>query len=114
MVKSAIELADITTEDPHAGLPDREELGTIAGDLRLYSADVECLETALKIDTAKRAEDAALSADPRISNSEGASFDTHTGRHIFANSRGFCGRISLQLLLALHRSCGARGRIHGA
>jgi PmbA protein len=91
MVKSAIELADITTDDPHAGLPDREELGSIDGDLRLYSADVEGLETGLKIDTAKRAEEAALSADPRITNSEGASFDTHTGRHIFANSRGFAG-----------------------
>jgi len=91
MVKSAIELADITTEDPHAGLPDREELGSIPGDLGLYSPDVEGLETALKISTAKRAEEAALSADPRISNSEGASFDTHLGRHIFANSRGFAG-----------------------
>jgi PmbA protein len=91
MVKSAIELADITTEDPHADLPGVEELGSIPGDLGLYSADVEGLETALKISTAKRAEEAALSADPRITNSEGASFDTHVGRHIFANSRGFAG-----------------------
>ena len=91
LVKSAIELADITTEDPHAGLPDPDEFGSIDGDLRLYAADVETLETPLKIDTAKRAEEAALSADPRIFNSEGASFDNHTGRHIFANSRGFAG-----------------------
>ena len=91
MVKSAIELADITTEDPHADLPGVEELGSIPGDLGLYSADVEGLETALKISTAKLAEEAALSADPRITNSEGASFDTHVGRHIFANSRGFAG-----------------------
>jgi PmbA protein len=91
LVKSAIELADITTEDPHAGLPEPEELGALSGDLQLYSPDVEQLETALKIETARRAEEAALSADPRISNSEGASFDTHVGRHIFANSRGFAG-----------------------
>ena len=91
LVKSAIELADVTSEDPHAGLPEAEELGAIAGDLRLYSPDVEQLETALKIQTARRAEEAALSADPRISNSEGASFDTNVGRHIFANSRGFAG-----------------------
>jgi PmbA protein len=91
LVKSAIELADITTEDPHAGLPEPEELGALAGDLQLYSPDVEQLETALKIETARRAEEAALSTDPRISNSEGASFDTHVGRHIFANSRGFAG-----------------------
>jgi len=91
LVKSAIELADITTEDPHAGLPDPDEFGAIDGDLGLYAADVETLETPLKIETAKRAEEAALSADPRIFNSEGASFDNHTGRHIFANSRGFAG-----------------------
>ncbi|HTX37271.1 MAG TPA: metallopeptidase TldD-related protein [Bryobacteraceae bacterium] len=91
LVHSAVELADITTEDPHAGLPDAAELGALPGDLRLYTPGVEGLDTALKIDFAKRAEDAALSADARISNSEGASFDTHTGRHIFANSRGFAG-----------------------
>ena len=91
LVKSAIELADITTEDPHAGLPDPEEFGSLPGDLDLFSPDVEGLETALKIETAKRAEEAALSADPRIFNSEGASFDSHVGRHIFANSRGFAG-----------------------
>lgn len=91
LVKSAIELADITTDDPHADLPEPGELGSIPGDLQLYSPDVEGLPTNVKVDAARRAEDAALSADPRIANSEGASFDTHTGRHIFANSRGFAG-----------------------
>jgi len=92
MVRSAIELADITSEDPHAGLPDADELGAIPGDLGLYSADVATLDPQLKIATAKRAEEAALSADARIFNSEGASFDNHVGRHIFANSRGFAGQ----------------------
>ena len=91
LVKSAIELADITTEDPHAGLPDPDEFGTLDGDLGMYSAEVAGLDTGRKIETAKRAEDAALSSDPRISNSEGASFDNYVGRHIFANSRGFAG-----------------------
>lgn len=91
LVKSAVELAEVTTEDPHAGLPEREELGSIAGDLQLYCGDVEQLETEVKIEMAKRGEAAALSADPRIVNSEGASFDSHLGRHVFANSRGFAG-----------------------
>ncbi len=91
LVKSAIELADITTEDPHAGLPEVDELGAIEGDLGLYSPDVADLETTVKIDAAKRAEAAALATDPRIFNSEGGGFDTYTGRHIFANSRGFAG-----------------------
>src|SRR5947209_8530437 len=54
LVRSAIELADITTEDPIAGLPEPDEFGSLDGDLQLYSADVESLETPLKIDTAKR------------------------------------------------------------
>jgi len=91
MVRSAIELAEITTEDPHAGLPDAADLGSIPGDLGMYCGDVEDLATDLKIDMARRAEDAALRADPRITNSEGASFDTHLGQHAFANSRGFAG-----------------------
>ncbi|HUP03366.1 MAG TPA: metallopeptidase TldD-related protein, partial [Bryobacteraceae bacterium] len=91
LLKSAIELAGITTEDPHAGLPDAEDLGSISTDLRLYEADLETLETPVRIEAARQAEAAALEADPRISNSEGASFDSHLGRHIFANSRGFAG-----------------------
>jgi PmbA protein len=92
MVSSAMELAEITSEDPHAGLPDPADLGSVAGDLGLYCRDVERLETELKIDTARRAEDAALRTDPRITNSEGASFDTHLGNRAFANSRGFAGQ----------------------
>ncbi|MGO4885286.1 MAG: TldD/PmbA family protein [Bryobacteraceae bacterium] len=91
MVRSAIELADITTEDPHAGLPDASELGSIPGDLGMYCGDVAGLATDVKIDMARRAEDASLRADPRITNSEGASFDTNVGNHAFANSRGFAG-----------------------
>jgi PmbA protein len=91
LVHSAMELADITTEDPHAGLPEPEELGSLTGDLQLYSEDVEGLPTGLKVELAKRTEEAALSYDPRIDNSEGASFDTHLGRQVFANSRGFAG-----------------------
>ena len=91
MVKSAIELGDITTEDPHAGLPDPGDFGSIPGDLGMYSPDIAKLDTAVKIDMAKHAEEAALSSDPRISNSEGASFDNYVGRHVFANSRGFAG-----------------------
>ena len=50
LVHSAVELADITTEDPHAGLPEREELGSIDGDLKLYSADVAGIETGTKVE----------------------------------------------------------------
>jgi PmbA protein len=91
MMKSAIELADLTTEDPHAGLPDPDEFGSVDGDLQLFSPGVAELDTGLKIETARRAECAALDFDKRITNSDGASFDNYVGRHIFANSRGFAG-----------------------
>jgi PmbA protein len=91
MVAAAIELAGVTTEDPFAGLADASEYGSIAGDLRMYNTDVEQLETGVKIAMAKRAEYAALHFDPRITISEGASFDSHLGHRVFANSRGFAG-----------------------
>ncbi|MGH9720502.1 MAG: TldD/PmbA family protein, partial [Bryobacteraceae bacterium] len=94
MIDSAMQLSRITTEDPFAGLPEPSDLGSIPGDLRLYSPDVAELEAPPKIDMARRAEEAALSTDPRIANSEGASFETHTGRHALANSLGFAGEYS--------------------
>lgn len=91
MVDEALALAKITTEDPHAGLPDAEELGAVQGDLGLYCEDVPALETGFKIEQARRAEEAALAADPRITNSEGASFTSFIGSRSFANSLGFSG-----------------------
>jgi PmbA protein len=91
LVRSAIELAEVTTEDPHAGLPEPEELGSLEGDLRLWCSDVGELDTPHRIELARRTEEAALAADPRIVNSEGASYDSHMGRNAFANSRGFAG-----------------------
>jgi PmbA protein len=91
MVDSALELAKITTEDPHAGLPEPEELGSVTGDLDLFHNDIERLDTPFKIEQAKLAECAALNFDPRIGTSEGASFDTYQGARYFANSRGFSG-----------------------
>jgi len=91
MVASAVDLAHVTTEDPQSGLPDATELGSLTGDLKLFSEEVARLPADLKIDTAKRAEAAALAFDPRITNSEGGSFDSNIGGRVFANSRGFAG-----------------------
>ncbi|HEY3838925.1 MAG TPA: metallopeptidase TldD-related protein [Bryobacteraceae bacterium] len=91
MLEAAFEIAEITTEDPFAGLPDPADLGKIEGDLQLYSGDIAVLSTPEKIELARRAENAALTFDPRITNSKGASFDTFEGRHVFANSLGFSG-----------------------
>ena len=91
MVDSAIHVTQISTEDPHAGLPDAAELGTFGGDLSLYSADIANIGTDFRVEQARATEEAAFAADPRVVNSEGASFDAHTGERLFANSRGFLG-----------------------
>ena len=91
MLKSALELAKITSEDPHAGIPEASKLGTLSGDLDLYHEDVYSLAGAERIDYARRAEKAALDTDPRLKNSEGGSFDAATGRKVLANSHGFVG-----------------------
>jgi PmbA protein len=91
MLKSALELARITSEDPFGGIPEAAQLGSLAGDLDLYSADVYSLPGEERIAYARRAEKAALDYDPRIRNSEGGSFDAATGRRVLANSHGFAG-----------------------
>jgi PmbA protein len=91
MVDAAIAIAGVTEEDPFAGLPEAEELGQITADLKLAEPDIPLVEAGSRIDAAKRAEGAALGADPRITNSEGASCETYSGCRVFANSRGFLG-----------------------
>jgi PmbA protein len=91
MVESALAIAAISTEDPYADLPDSSELGSLSGDLQLYSDDIRGIDTPARIQTALDTEEAALSWDTRITNSDGGSFKAHAGDRVFANSRGFLG-----------------------
>jgi len=91
LVAGALALAKMTEEDPFAGLPEAGEFGSLPGDLRLFDEDVYSLPGAERIEWARRAEAAALAADPRITNSDGGSFEAATGRKVLANSRGFAG-----------------------
>src|SRR6201984_1669570 len=43
MLKSALELAKITSEDPFGGIPEISQLGSLKGDLDLYHEDVYSL-----------------------------------------------------------------------
>ena len=91
LVEGAMALARVTEEDPFAGLAETAEFGALQQDLHLYFHDVYSLSGAERIDWARRCEAAALAADPRITNSDGGSFDASTGRKVLANSRGFAG-----------------------
>ncbi len=91
LVDGAITLAKITSEDPFAGLPEREEFGQLEGDLKLYFDDVTEQPPATRIEIARRAEAAAMAYDTRIQNSGGADFEAATSHKILMNSRGFTG-----------------------
>jgi PmbA protein len=91
LVSGAMALARISSPDPMRDLPDASALGIYEGDLALYHADVYSLPEPERIEYARRVEAAALSADPRIQNSDGGSFSASTGMRVFANSRGFLG-----------------------
>jgi PmbA protein len=91
LVEGALALAKVTEEDPFSGLPETGEFGSLSGDLHLYDEDVYSLPGPERIEWARRVEAAALEADPRITNSDGGSFDAATGSKVLANSRGFVG-----------------------
>ncbi|MFC0142438.1 metalloprotease PmbA [Erwinia mallotivora] len=85
-VQAAVDIARYTSPDPYAGVADRELLAFDAPDLDLFHpAD---LEPEQAIELAARAEQAALKADPRITNTEGGSFNSHVGIKVFGNSHG--------------------------
>src|ERR1700751_2118922 len=94
MVKSALDLSKITSEDPFGGIPPADQLGQLPGDLDLYHEDVYSLPGTERINYARRAENAALEFDPRIKNSDGGSFDAASGLKDLANSHGVVGEYS--------------------
>ncbi|HEX5683829.1 MAG TPA: metalloprotease PmbA [Ideonella sp.] len=91
-VRAAYDIARFTAEDPAAGLPDAEDLATaaeVAQDLDLFHPWALNAETAAEL--ARRAEEAALSVDKRITNSEGGSVSAQQSHFWSGNSRGFRG-----------------------
>src|SRR6201982_4006635 len=56
MLKSALELSKITSEDPFGGIPEASQLGSLTGDLDLYHDDVYSLPGTAGIDYARRSE----------------------------------------------------------
>ena len=89
LVSETCTLAKAVVEDPVSGLPAPDQMATEQPDLDLY--DETRLDTDRQIDLAKRAEAAALATDERITNSEGADFDSSWGRVVLGSSHGFIG-----------------------
>ncbi|MBT9318173.1 metalloprotease PmbA [Actinobacillus pleuropneumoniae] len=85
-VESALAIAKYTSEDECAGLADKEMMAFEAPDLELYhQADIS-IEQAVEL--ALEAEHHALNADEKIVNSEGATFNSHSGVRVYGNTHG--------------------------
>ena len=86
-VDKALSLARFAAEDEFAGLADAGRMATEFPDLDLHHPwDLEAEQA---MDLALECEAAALDADTRISNSEGAGVDTGESAFAYGNSHGF-------------------------
>ncbi len=86
-VSAACSIARYTSEDEFAGLPEKDLLATEFPDLDLNHPWGISVDDAIAL--AIECEDAARNFDAQISNSEGASVNTHQGTHVMGNSLGF-------------------------
>ena len=91
LVERTLAMAAATSDDPANGLAESALLGQYSGDLGLYFPDVMEIPVEQRIAMARRAEESAFAADPRIRNSEGATFEASSGAQAYASSQGFAG-----------------------
>jgi PmbA protein len=91
-VDAACKIAKHSQNDPYAGLADAALMAKNPIDLDLYHPSN--LEPEAAINIALQCETAAFDQDPRIVNSEGASFNTSNAVHVYGNSHGFIGGYS--------------------
>jgi len=85
-------LARHAQEDDFSGIPDPSACATAIPDLGLFDPEMETLTMDDQIEWARRAEEAALSYDPRLTHSEGADFGHSHSRVLYAATNGFCGQ----------------------
>ncbi|MGS0497997.1 metalloprotease PmbA [Pseudoalteromonas mariniglutinosa] len=86
VVEKAIDIAKFTSDDPHNGVADKALLEFAPLDLDLYHPWDVSPEQGIEL--CHTAEQAALNADARIVNSDGASFSSHQGLRVYGNSHG--------------------------
>jgi len=86
-VSAACSIARYTSEDAYAGLPEEALLATEFPDLDLNHPWDLSVDNAIAL--AIECEDAGRTYHAEISNSEGASVNTHQGIHVMGNSLGF-------------------------
>ena len=93
LIEDALELARLSESDEFAGPPDPSELSSRSqwADLETFDEGVSQISADQALSRALRGERAALDFDPRITNSEGASFTRARGVSALVTSGGFAG-----------------------
>jgi PmbA protein len=93
LVEDALELARLSESDEFAGPPDPSDLSSPAdwADLDTFDERVGEISAEEALDRALRGEQAAFDFDPRITNSEGASFTRARGMSALVTNGGFAG-----------------------
>jgi PmbA protein len=86
-VEAACNIAKYTSQDPCAGLADKDLMATEFRELDLYHPWDITPEAAIEL--ALECETAALDYDLRVVNSEGASVDMSAGVSVYGNTHGF-------------------------
>ncbi len=90
LVENAVARARISSPDPFAGIPEKEEIHTNVKDLRIYDPEIITMPPEKKIEAAKQTEAICLAAQG-VKKSHGASFGSYMGTFALANSNGFTG-----------------------
>ena len=85
-VQAAVNIAKYTSVDDCSGLADKALLAMNPQDLDLFHPKVLTTDNAIEI--AKLCEAASLSADKRITNSDGATLASYEGFKVYGNSHG--------------------------
>ena len=88
-VAAALAIAKHASEDDCSGLADAALMARDLPDLDLYHPWSVTPERAIEL--ALSCEEAAFSADSRISNADGTTLSTHQGCRVYGNSHGFIG-----------------------
>jgi PmbA protein len=89
-IADTLEMARAAGDDPAAGLPSAESYTRALPALSLFFPSASELTVDQKIARARTCEDAAMTQDPRICNSEGAGFTDSIASITYANSLDFC------------------------
>ena len=108
-VEAALSIAKYTSPDDCTGLADEQLMAFDAPDLALYHPANIDVEKATEL--ALRTEKSALEADKRIVNSNGASFNSHTGVKVYGNTYGM---LQSYLSSRYSLSCSVIGGVEGA